>query len=151
MKSPKRSRTTDATNADKAGVSAVDAVTDPTHGGRAKAPSHSPPAPARGVPAHVATLSPTEAAAVLGVGRTKAYHLLKDLTRVAWSSAKRPRYRRDDVLRLLGPTRGAPVLAIDAGRKVAAGFEHLTVEEFDAATVEANRIRRRADSSDPDD
>jgi hypothetical protein len=150
MKSPKRSRTIGSADAHKAGVSAVDDHADPTHGDPMQAPSHSPPAP-RSVPAHVATLSPTEAAAVLGVGRTKAYHLLKDLTRVAWSSAKRPRYRRDHVLRLLGPTSAEPVLAIDAGRKVAAGFEHLTVEEFDAATAEANRVRRRADSADPDD
>jgi hypothetical protein len=151
MKSPKRSRTIGPADAHKAGASAVDAAADPTHGDPTQAPLHSPPARAHGVPAHVATLSPTEAAAVLGVGRTKAYHLLKDLTRVAWSSAKRPRYRRDHVLRLLGPPSGEPVLAIDAGRKVAAGFEHLTVEEFDKATAEANRVRRRAHLDDPDD
>jgi len=33
-------------------------------------------------------------------------------------------------------------LAIDAGRKVTPGWEHVTVEEFDAATAEAMRIKR---------
>jgi hypothetical protein len=51
------------------------------------------------------TLSPEQAATLLGFSRTKFWRLLhRDkkiaLERIAWSTEERPRYRREDVLAL---------------------------------------------------
>lgn len=53
----------------------------------------------------VATLTPAEVGALLGIKETKTRQLLKQLRPVSWSHAHRPRYRRDDVLRLVNGTR----------------------------------------------
>ncbi len=50
----------------------------------------------------IETLSASQAAELLGIGRTRFWQLRKQfgLQRVAWSNAARPRYRREDVLAL---------------------------------------------------
>lgn len=53
----------------------------------------------------VATLTPAEVGALLGIKATKTRELLKQLRPVSWSHAHRPRYRRDDVLKLAHGTR----------------------------------------------
>jgi hypothetical protein len=48
------------------------------------------------------TLNATEAARLLGIGRTRFWQLRVqyELQRVPWSNEARPRYRREDVLML---------------------------------------------------
>jgi hypothetical protein len=53
----------------------------------------------------VATLTPAEVGALLGIKETKTRELLKQLRPVSWSHAHRPRYRREDVLKLAHGTR----------------------------------------------
>lgn len=113
-----------------------------------------------------ALLSATDAADLLGIGRTRFWQLRKefDLQRVEWSPETRPLYRREDVLKLVAvPQGGHPevpsaepvlqtatppdpkkVLAIDAGFKVMPGFEHITVEEWHEANRETQRMKQSA-------
>lgn len=121
-----------------------------------------------------ALLSATDAADLLGIGRTRFWQLRKEfnLQRVEWSPETRPLYRRDDVLKLLGPQGGqdapagtpaepspqaatppAPAksrLAVDAGFKVMPGFEHITVEEWHEANRDATKRRQSAHLPDID-
>ncbi|MGV1985166.1 hypothetical protein ACQZ5N_00980 [Agrobacterium sp. 22-221-1] len=105
-----------------------------------------------------ALLSATAAAELLGVGRTRFWQLRKEfkLERVPWSRDTRPLYRREDVLALAVP-QGVQVepavdpkpdpkkqLAIDAGFKVAPGFEHITVAEWHEANGLAERMKNSA-------
>lgn len=55
-----------------------------------------------------ATVNANEGAALLGIGRTRFWQLRQHyrLKRVEWSSAGRPRYRREDVLALQGRADG---------------------------------------------
>ncbi|MGR9238968.1 hypothetical protein ACU8OH_09175 [Rhizobium leguminosarum] len=124
-------------------------------------------------PPQGALLSATDAADPLGIGRTRFRQLRKefDLQRVEWSPETRPLYRREDVLKLVeGPQggQGAPVApasaepvpqtaippdpkkvrAVDAGFKVAPGFEHITVEEWHEANRDALRRKQSAHLSD---
>jgi hypothetical protein len=92
--------------------------TDDTSGGTdARVPSNKVTAGAVAGRVVGETLSPTEVSALLGIKRTKTWELLKLLKRVPWSTEKRPRYRREDVLRLVNgagpqlgetPTKGEP-------------------------------------------
>ncbi len=110
-------------------------------------------------------LSATAAADLLGIGRTRFWQLRKKFDnpkRVPWSPETRPLFRREDVLKFFvpqdeqeavpdaatiaapKPTNPAPrpVLAIDAGFKVAKGFEHITVEEWHAVERETQRMKQ---------
>ncbi|TBF08910.1 hypothetical protein [Rhizobium ruizarguesonis] len=103
-----------------------------------------------------ALVSATDAADLLGIGRTRFWQLRKefDLQRVPWSPETRPLYRREDVLKLVAGPQGGPdtpavpstepveaettpvdpkkVRAVDAGYQVPEHLWHLTVEEFRA-------------------
>ncbi|QIO64728.1 hypothetical protein [Rhizobium leguminosarum] len=121
-----------------------------------------------------ALVSATDAADLLGIGRTRFWQLRKEfeLQRVPWSPETRPLYRREDVLKLVaGPQGGqavpavppaepvaqtatAPridpkkVRAVDAGFKVMPGFEDITVEEWHEANRDA--LRRKQSAHLPD-
>ncbi|MGO6689933.1 hypothetical protein [Rhizobium leguminosarum] len=119
-----------------------------------------------------ALVSATDAADLLGIGRTRFWQLRKefDLQRVPWSPETRPLYRREDVLKLVaGPQGGqdAPavpsaepvkaetppidpkkVRAVDAGFKVMPGFEDITVEEWHESNRDA--LRRKQSAHLPD-
>ncbi|MFB2605155.1 hypothetical protein ACE04B_24730, partial [Rhizobium phaseoli] len=116
-----------------------------------------------------ALLSATDAADLLGIGRTRFWQLRKEfnLQRVEWSPETRPLYRRDDVLKLVAVPQGEQgaqaaepvmqtatpsdpkkVLAIDAGFKVSKGFEHITVEEWHEANRDA--LKRKQSAHLPD-
>lgn len=115
-----------------------------------------------------ALVSATDAADLLGIGRTRFWQLRKefDLQRVPWSPETRPLYRREDVLKLVaGPQGGqdAPaepvqqtatpvdpkkVRAVDAGFKVMPGFENITVEEWNEANRDA--LKRKQSAHLPD-
>lgn len=91
---------------------------DPSKGDNARVPSSTPRAGAVAGQVVGETLSPAEVMTLLGIKRTKTWELLKPLKRVSWSTEKRPRYRREDVLRLVNgavpqlagepPTKGEP-------------------------------------------
>ncbi|MGO7501538.1 hypothetical protein [Rhizobium johnstonii] len=119
-----------------------------------------------------ALVSATDAADLLGIGRTRFWQLRKefDLQRVPWSPETRPLYRREDVLKLVaGPQGGQDVpavqptepvkaetppidpkkvRAVDAGFKVMPGFEHITVEEWHEANRETQRMKQSAHLTD---
>lgn len=79
---------------------------DPPKGDNARVPSSTPRAGAVAGQVVGETLSPAEVMRLLGIKRTKTWELLKPLKRVSWSTEKRPRYRRKDVLRLVQGTGG---------------------------------------------
>lgn len=53
----------------------------------------------------------------------------------AYRDGGRVYYLESELLRYIKP----PVLAIDAGRKVTPGWEHITVEDYDAIVAETSR------------
>ncbi len=68
-------------------------------------------------------LSATDAADLLGIGRTRFWQLRKefDLRRISWSPETRPLYRREDVMKLVavpqsGQVEPAPVAPVEVAR-----------------------------------